>query len=153
MHLFLTVYIYISNSSTCVFLNLHHHFSIKPNNIWFLFFRHERASRIDPTNFRHQWRKGDLHTRRGEFAAAKSSFKQALTLDPSNVKVLYSIGKMYSDQGRYGSAVEVLEKVAAVAPSSLKTARLLAGVYRKIGRTERAEELEKRINDTIKSGQ
>ena len=59
----------------------------------------------------------------------------------------YSLGKLYTEQGQYGDAVRALEGVLAAAPDSRLTTELLVKAYRETGRRDKAEELEKRLQN------
>jgi tetratricopeptide (TPR) repeat protein len=83
--------------------------------------------------------KGDVQFRRGEMAAAETSYLRAKTIDPKEVRTYLGLARLYSSYSLYRKAYDLLETAHTLAPTDIEVQRAW---LRMLPRKERQAALE-----------
>ncbi len=89
----------------------------------------------------------DAYTNLGNFAAAESTYKQAISLRPNYWGVYSWLGLFYYGQARYSDAAAMFLKVTQLAPDNYQGYLVLGGAYGAEGRYQDAVDAIKRSID------
>jgi tetratricopeptide (TPR) repeat protein len=80
----------------------------------------------------------ESYTKLGNFTAAESTYKQAITLRPNYWAVYHWLGLFYYEQARYPEAAELFLKETKLAPDNYQGYYTLGGIYVTQGRYQDA---------------
>ena len=83
--------------------------------------------------------KGDVQFRRGEMAAAETSYLRAKAVDPKEVRTYLGLARLYSSYSLYRKAYDLLETAHRLAPTDIEVQRTW---LRMLPRKERLAALE-----------
>jgi Aspartyl protease/Tetratricopeptide repeat len=83
--------------------------------------------------------KGDVQFRRGEMAAAETSYLRAKAVDPKEVRTYLGLARLYSSYSLYRKAYDLLETAHTLAPTDIEVQRAW---LRMLPRTEKLAALE-----------
>jgi hypothetical protein len=83
--------------------------------------------------------KGDVQFRRGEMAAAETSYLRAKAVDPKEVRTYLGLARLYSSYSLYRKAYDLLETAHTLAPTDIEVQRTW---LRMLPRKERLAALE-----------
>jgi tetratricopeptide (TPR) repeat protein len=88
--------------------------------------------------------KGDVQFRRGEMAAAETSYLRAKAVDPNEVRTYLGLARLYSSYSLYRKAYDLLETAHTLAPTDLEVQRTW---LRMLPRKERLAALETYLSE------
>ncbi len=94
----------------------------------------ERAVKSEPGNDDALLGFARAYTQLGNFAAAESTYKQAIALRPNYWRAYSWLGAFYFAQARYSDAAEMFLKVTELAPDNYLGYSNLGGAYALLGR-------------------
>jgi tetratricopeptide (TPR) repeat protein len=104
----------------------------------------ERASRLDPANWRLRLHLGHIHGCNFDYTAAERCFEQAVRIAPNKTEALATAGRSAIDFGGHQMAEDYLRRAVEQKSATLDTVALLAEVYERLHRTEDAAAMVER---------